>query len=269
MQPTLKLVLPIVSLALFWTWESWRPWFGHGPGRWKHGGRNLLLALGNTVVLSLGYAAVVALAVDATEGSGLGLLPWLGGGPLVSLLLAILLLDGTMYLWHRANHRVTFLWRFHRTHHSDPAMDVTTATRFHIGEHTGAFLLRLALVPLLGVQLEHLVTYDLTLIVATQFHHADISLGRLDRWLRLLIVTPAMHKVHHSDLPAETDSNYGALFSFWDRLGRSHVVVSDLRRIRLGLRELTAERWQTLLGMLATPFRSPAHEDPKDAGGRR
>jgi len=159
-----------------------------------------------------------------------------------------------MYFWHRANHVVPVLWRFHRTHHSDNRMDVTTATRFHIGEHIGAVVLRVVLIPLLGFEIWHLVAYDLLVIAMTQFHHADISLRRWDRWLRVVIVTPDMHKIHHSRWKPETDSNYSVVFSFWDRIARTFRMRSDPMTIEFGLDEFDKPHWQTLVGMLKTPF---------------
>ncbi len=133
-------------------------------------------------------------------------------------------------------------------------MDVTSATRFHLGEHIGASVLRLGLIPLLGFEVWHLVVYDTLVIAITQFHHADISIGRWDRWLRWLIVTPNMHKVHHSDWQPETDSNYSTLLSVWDRFFGSFRMRSDPKTLVFGLKEFTAPVWQGLWGMLKTPF---------------
>jgi sterol desaturase/sphingolipid hydroxylase (fatty acid hydroxylase superfamily) len=166
-----------------------------------------------------------------------------------------------MYFWHRANHAIPILWRFHRMHHSDRHMDVTTATRFHLGEHLGASMLRLGLIPLAGFEVWHLVVYDTLVIAITQFHHADISIGRWDRWLRWLIVTPYMHKVHHSDWQPETDSNYSTVLSVWDRLFLSFRMRSDSRTLVFGLTEFTAPSWQGVWGMAKTPFVNPARSE--------
>jgi sterol desaturase/sphingolipid hydroxylase (fatty acid hydroxylase superfamily) len=249
-----KLLLPALSLAVFWIWETWRPFMGQPRGRLRHASRNLALALLNAAVIALGFGVVVALVLGAAAEQRVGLLRLLEAPPWLSAAVALLLLDAAMYVWHRANHTVAFFWRFHRVHHSDPHMDVTTATRFHLGEHAGALLVRLALIPLVGLELSHLLLYDLILVVMTQFHHADISLGRFDRLLRFVIVTPDMHKVHHSDLQPETDSNYSVVLSLWDRLGRTHVVRSDTSSVCFGLSGYEPERWQTLAGMLKTPF---------------
>lgn len=253
-----KLILPAVLLALFWMWETWRPFFGQHDGRLRHAGHNISLTVFNSVILALVFCTVTVAVAQWTARSQYGLLNVIDLGKLVTFGLALILLDGWMYLWHRANHVVPMLWRFHRTHHSDNRMDVTTATRFHIGEHAGAVALRLVLIPLLGFEVWHVVAYDLLVIVVIQFHHADISLGQLDRWLRVVIVTPDMHKIHHSRWKPETDSNYSTVFSLWDHIARTFRMRSNPQTIEFGLHEFDEPRWHSMLGMLRTPFMSLA-----------
>ncbi len=256
-------VVPVVLLALFWCWETWRPFFGQ-EGRRRHAVRNLAIALFNTVILGLAFGSITTMVADWTRQGRHGLLNAVDLADPLAFVLALVLLDGWMYLWHRANHTIPLLWRFHRMHHSDRHMDVTTATRFHLGEHIGAATLRLGLVPLLGFDIWHLVVYDTAVIAVTQFHHADISLGRFDRWLRLLIVTPDMHKVHHSDYRPETDSNYSVVLSVWDRLARTLRLRSDPKTLVFGLEEFAEPSWQTWCGMWKTPFVSKARSaDPE------
>jgi sterol desaturase/sphingolipid hydroxylase (fatty acid hydroxylase superfamily) len=252
-----KRAASVLLLAFFWCWETWRPFFGQRDGRWRHAAHNLAIALFNTVVLGLVFAAITMTVVGWTEDNQFGLLNVLGvSGPL-RFLLALVLLDGWMYIWHRANHTIPFLWRFHRMHHSDWHIDVTTATRFHLGEHVGSWVLRLGLIPVLGFEVWNIVVYDTLVIAITQFHHADISLGRWDRHLRWLIVTPDMHKIHHSDWREETDSNYSTVLSVWDRLARSFRMRSDPKTLVFGLEEFWDGSWQTWWGMLKTPFVNP------------
>jgi sterol desaturase/sphingolipid hydroxylase (fatty acid hydroxylase superfamily) len=249
--------VPLVLLAVFWCWETWRPFFGQSEDRWRHAARNLAIALFNTVILGLAFGSVTLLVTGWTEENKSGLLNQIGFTGPPRFLLALILLDGWMYLWHRANHVIPLLWRFHRMHHSDRHMDVTTATRFHLGEHAGAGVLRLGLIPLLGLEAWYLVVYDMLVIAITQFHHADISLGRWDRPLRWLIVTPDMHKIHHSDFRQETDSNYSTVLSLWDRFARSFRMRTDPSTIVFGLKEYTDPACQTFGGMLRTPFYPP------------
>ena len=254
----IKMVVPVVLLALFWCWETWRPFFGQREGRVRHAGHNLAIALFNTVILGLVFGFVTATVAAWAEQNQFGLLNALGLGGPIRFGLALVLLDGWMYVWHRANHTIPFLWRFHRMHHSDRHMDVTTATRFHLGEHVGASILRLGLIPLLGFEVWNLVMYDTLVIAITQFHHADISIGPCDRWLRPFIVTPYMHKVHHSNWRPETDSNYSTVLSIWDRLAGSLRMRPDPKTLVFGLDELTEPGWQSWWGMMKTPFVNPS-----------
>jgi sterol desaturase/sphingolipid hydroxylase (fatty acid hydroxylase superfamily) len=254
----IKMVVAVVLLALFWCWETWRPFIGQQEGRVRHASHNLGIALFNTVILGLAFGFVTASVAHWTEQNRFGLLSVLGLDGPIRFLLALALLDGWMYVWHRANHAVPFLWRFHRMHHSDRHMDVTTATRFHLGEHLGAAVLRVCLIPLLGFEVWNLVVYDTLVIAITQFHHADISLGWCDCWLRLFIVTPDMHKVHHSNWRQETDSNYSTVLSAWDHLAASFRMRSDLKTLVFGLDEFTDPHWQSWWGMMKTPLVNPS-----------
>jgi sterol desaturase/sphingolipid hydroxylase (fatty acid hydroxylase superfamily) len=228
----------------------------------RHAARNLAVAIFNTVLLGLTFASVTVVVADWAVTHGYGLLRWTGMGGPMRFAAALVLLDFWMYGWHRANHAIPLLWRFHRMHHSDTRMDVTTATRFHLGEHLGSATLRLGLIPALGLEVWQLVVYDTIVIAVTQFHHADISIGRCDRWLRWLIVTPYMHKVHHSDWRPETDSNYSSVLSIWDRLFRSFRTRSDPSTLNFGLNEFQDPTWQQLWGMAKTPFVNPVSEAP-------
>ncbi len=250
---TCKRALPVLLLACFWLWETKRP-ARKQEHRWAHAGRNLSLAVVNTVVLAFTVGLTTVMVAEWAAGHSFGLLPLTNLDPLPRAVLALLLLDAWMYLWHRANHVLPVLWRFHRMHHSDPAMDVTTATRFHLGEHLISAILRLLLIPLAGWEVWHLVIYDTLVIALTQFHHANISLGKWDRPLRLLIVTPDMHKMHHSDYQPETDSNYSTILSVWDRLAGTFTMRKDLSALVFGLREFTDPAWQEWRGMWRTPF---------------
>lgn len=252
-----KRAVLIILLVLFWCWETWRPFFGQREGRVKHAVRNLTISIFNTTFLGLVFVSVTVMVAHWTEENQFGLLYLVGLDWAVTFGLALVMLDGWMYFWHRANHAIPFLWRFHQMHHSDQHMDVTTATRFHLGEHIGASVLRLGLIPLLGFEVWHLIVYDTVVIVVTQFHHADISIGRLDPLLSWLIVTPNMHKVHHSDWRPETDSNYSTVLSIWDRLFGSFRMRPNLETLVFGLKDFTAPTWQGIWGMAKTPFVSP------------
>lgn len=251
---------PIVSVALLvllLAWESWKPFYSFPKGRERlgHGLRNFLLGVVNGLMGTLVFVGLWWLAADWSARHGFGLLHRLALPPVVEWVLAVLLLDVWTYLWHRMNHRIPFLWRFHRVHHSDPHMDVTTANRFHIGEIFMSSVLRVPLIVLLGVGIDQLALYELLMFAVVQFHHANISITeKWDRLLRCFIVTPFMHKVHHSRWQPETDSNYSSLLSVWDRVFRSFRHHENPATIRIGLDEYDLPDRQSLPGMLKTPW---------------
>ncbi len=248
---------PVILLALFWCWESSRPLFGQGKDRVRHAAHNLALGLCNAAIVGVLFGTATVLFANWAAQNQFGLLAAAGLAPAARFALALLLLDGWMYVWHRTNHALPVLWRFHRVHHSDPHMDVTTATRFHLGEQVGAAALRLGLIPLVGFEAWNFVIYDTLVIAVTQFHHADISVGRLDRILRWIIVTPDMHKIHHSDWRPETDSNYSTVLSIWDRLAGTFRMRSDPRTVAFGLNQFRGAAWHEWRGMWKMPFANP------------
>lgn len=143
----------------------------------------------------------------------------------LSIPVGFCLLDLTFYWWHRANHRIPVLWRFHNVHHVDPDLDVSTSFRFHVVEVGYSSLFRVAQVLVLGVSPVAYLTYETAFTIGTMFHHANVRLPyRLEYWLNKVFVTPRMHGVHHSAVRTETNSNYSVVFSWWDRLHRTLVL---------------------------------------------
>jgi sterol desaturase/sphingolipid hydroxylase (fatty acid hydroxylase superfamily) len=245
----------IVVLLLLWLLETWFPFFIDRPQRLRHDLRNLVVGGLNLTVIGLGFSAATASVAAWAERTQFGLLNRWAGPPWVELPVALLLFDAWMYLWHRANHAVPFLWRFHRMHHSDPAVDMTTALRFHFGEIAISSTVRLAVIPLLGLHLWEVILYETILLPVIAFHHSNVALPEAwDHWLRTVIVSPNMHRIHHSDWQPETDSNFASIFSWWDRLGRTFRQREDLRALHFGLSEFDSDTWQSVWGLLRTPL---------------
>ncbi len=268
----------VTVLAAMLAWESLRPFLGlfaGGAARGRHLGRNLVLAALNSVVIAGVFVGLWVASATWAETHQFGLLNRLSVAfalpPWAHAVGAVLLFDAWTYTWHRINHRVPFLWRFHRVHHADPQMDVTTAGRFHLGEILLSSALRIPLIALFGAYVWELVLYETMMFAVVQFHHANIALpDRLDRALRALIVTPAMHKVHHSRLRPETDSNYSAFLSVWDRLGRTFRLRKNPAEIRFGLDEFDDPACETLKGLMEMPManreRLPPSEEKRTTG---
>jgi sterol desaturase/sphingolipid hydroxylase (fatty acid hydroxylase superfamily) len=249
----------VLWLVVLLGWESIAPYFALFRDGWRHRGghalRNIVMGALNALLIRLLFVGGWKWMADRAEASGFGLLNLTPLPGWIHVLGAVVLLDFWTYWWHRANHRLPFLWRFHRTHHSDPEMDVTTANRFHLGEILFSSCLRLAVIPLLGVHFWEVAVYETLLQFVVQLHHANVGLPvALDRFLRLFIVTPLMHKVHHSRIQSETDSNYSSLMPVWDRLFGSFRLRADPRAIQFGLHGYDAAEKQSLAGLLKTPL---------------
>lgn len=253
-----KTLMGIAFLLILWCVESWLPLFRERRHRVRHAGRNLAIAILNTAVIGLVFSSLTATVAAWSQDRGAGLLHALNLPIWGEACIALVVFDGWMYLWHRANHAIPFLWRFHRMHHSDVEMDVTTATRFHTGELVISSILRLAIIPLLGLDLWQVILYELILLPVIQFHHSNVNLPeKYDRFLRALIVSPNMHRVHHSRFQPETDSNYSSILSVWDRVANTLRLNKQPESIELGLSEFDDLQWHTIWGMIKTPFLNP------------
>ena len=253
----------VIGLAVLLLLEHAHPFFdlfrGSRKGWSIHLVRNLVLAGVNGLIVVFVFAGLWVMASEWAVANVLGLMNLLavslGEPSWLHAIGAILLLDAWTYTWHRINHRIPFLWRFHRVHHSDSKMDVTTAGRFHVGEIILSSTLRIPLIVLVGAYAWELILYETMMFAVVQFHHANIVLpAKADRVLRWFIVTPAMHKVHHSRLRHETDSNYSAFLSIWDRLFRSFRLRENLSEIDFGLNEFDAPEHASIKGLLRMPL---------------
>lgn len=271
---TLRTGVSLFLLLLLLGWESFSPYFGFFAGagreRVRHGLRNLGLGAVNTVLNAAVCTGLWWAVLRWTEAHSFGLLHWLALPGWMRLVGTFLLMDLWMYLWHRLNHRIPLLWRFHRVHHSDSTMDVTTAGRFHLGEIAMSCVIRVPVIALAGVRLEELAIFEAAMFAVVQLQHANVTLtDPLDRRLRLLMVTPFMHKLHHSDWQPETDSNYSSLFSFWDRIFGSYRTPKNPHTLVFGLRESAVRGNQTLWGLISTPFRPTPRTDAATPGPSR
>jgi sterol desaturase/sphingolipid hydroxylase (fatty acid hydroxylase superfamily) len=229
----------------------------HARGRWGrlHLGANLALtALAFASYALLGGALVVVLA--GLEARGFGLLPWLALPPPLEVFAAVAALDFATWAAHVSMHARPGLWRFHRVHHSDPAVDVTTTLRQHPGETLVRFAFLFAAAAALGASPAAYAIYRAASALNGLLEHANLRVPpRLDALLSLLVVTPHMHKVHHSRAPEETDTNYGNLFSLFDRLFSTFTPSRRGPGVAYGLEGFDEPAEQTTLALLSLPFR--------------
>jgi sterol desaturase/sphingolipid hydroxylase (fatty acid hydroxylase superfamily) len=223
--------------------------------RWAN---NLGLLVLNSIVLRLLFpAAAVGLAIS-TADLGWGLFNLLHLPFWLEVTAAVLLLDLAIYLQHALMHRVPLLWRLHRVHHADLDIDLTTGSRFHTIEIIASMLIKWGVILLLGPALLAVLVFEVLLNGMAIFNHANVSLPpAVDRVVRYLLVTPDMHRVHHSTVKRETDSNYGFNLSIWDRVFRTYIDQPEMGhdKMTIGLTEFRdAKQVDQLPGMLALPF---------------
>lgn len=250
------LLISVFTLLVIFCLEGVFPHFKGRHGRLRHGLPNIILGSCNGFIMIVLFGGLTLQAINWAETYSFGSLRLLNVPWYAKVLLAFLLFDLWMYLWHFINHKNLFLWRFHRMHHTDFTMDTTTALRFHPGEIVFSSLLNLPVFILIGLSMRQLIIYRMFLQPIILFHHSNVALPeRVDRIFRALIVTPNMHRVHHSQQWSETNSNYASVFSFWDRLFNTFRKREDTRTIKFGLKILPEPEWQRLSGLLLTPFR--------------
>ncbi len=215
-----------------------------------------LFAIDTAAVRLLLPLALVGAAVLAQE-RGWGLFNAWDAPAWAAFVATLLVLDLALYVQHWATHRVPLLWRLHRVHHTDRDFDVTTAARFHPAEILLSMAYKCAVVIALGAPVMAVFVFETAFAVATLFTHANFSLpARLDRALRLLLVTPDMHRIHHSARMAETNSNYGTALTLWDRVfGTYRALPHDPQEaMTIGLEEWQDERPAQLVVALKQPF---------------
>jgi len=218
-EPTIRLGVfasLLVALALA---EAAFPRRPRTFSRWVRWPSNLAIVALNTGLLRLVFPiAAVGAALWASD-RGIGLLPWLHAPAIVAVPVAFVLLDLAIYLQHRVFHAVPLLWRLHRMHHTDVDLDVTSGARFHPLEILTSMVIKLGVVVAIGAPPETVVLFEVALNATAMFNHANLALPpRLDAALRWVVVTPDMHRVHHSVDVVETNSNYGFNLPWWDRL---------------------------------------------------
>jgi sterol desaturase/sphingolipid hydroxylase (fatty acid hydroxylase superfamily) len=251
-----RLIALLAFCALLASMEVAVPLFRYPRGRLRRALPNLALTAG-VVLINMALASVTLALSEVVTRHRLGLLSSLRAHPWTLLALGVAGLDLFAYVAHILLHQMPLGWRFHRVHHSELEVDVTTAFRQHPGETLWRAAWQCLGTTIFGLPFWIVPVYLSLSALSALLEHANVTISDgFDSWLRLLIVTPAMHKIHHSRLTTETDSNYANIFSFWDRLCRTYTTRTNYRDLRYGLDGFDEERKQTLAGLLTTPFRS-------------
>ena len=250
------------GITFFWLIESAVPLFKFKYDKWQHAGINIFFTI-TTVIINFCLALILLKAADWTTIHHFGILNWLPEFNIwIYALVGLLFLDLIgAYLIHLIQHKVKLLWRFHLIHHTDTWIDTTSANRHHPGESVMRFIFTTLGVLIVGSPIWMVFLYQTLSLVSTQFTHANIVLPKkLDNFLSYFIVSPDMHKVHHHYVLPYTDSNYGNIFSVWDRLFGTFKTL-DREKIIYGVdTHMKPEENNKLTNLLAIPFqklRSP------------
>ncbi len=226
--------------------------------RWRRYLINLFIAGSNALLLTILLGGLIVSAYDAFELHRFGLLHQLGVGEWWNVLITVVALDGVTYLWHRAYHGLPLMWRMHRVHHSDLDLDVTTSGRFHLTEMVLSAIFRLGVIAALGASIASVVIFEIVFGLLNQLEHSNVQIPEpWETWLRWVVVTPAMHRIHHSQVKADTNSNYSTIFSWWDRLFGTYRFGMDQQRMVIGLPEYAAPSDVGLGKVLAIPLGPP------------
>lgn len=264
-EPAIRLTFFLGVLIVIAVWEAAAPRRHRSVSRWLRWPSNLGIAALNAVVLRVSFpVAAVGLAAAGQE-HGWGLLNNLTLPGWAGLVLAVLLLDLAVYLQHVMFHAVPALWRVHRMHHADLDFDVTTGARFHPIEILLSMGLKLAVVAALGATAAGVLVFEVILNATSMFNHANLELPeRVDRVLRWIVVTPDMHRVHHSVVATETNSNFGFNLPWWDRLLGTYRAqpTAGHQDMTIGLDAFRDRAQLRLDRMLVQPFAGPAGQYP-------
>ncbi|HRG23603.1 MAG TPA: sterol desaturase family protein [Chitinophagaceae bacterium] len=256
-RPLERLAILVGGLLFFWIIEGAIPLI---PLRYKknkirHAGVNFFFTVLH-LILHTGLALIIVKLSDWCLSQQFGLVYWFNTGVLVTIIIGVLALDFSSWLVHLIMHKNKFLWRFHLIHHSDTNVDVTTGLRHHPGDSLlrGIFFMLLILVS--GAPMYAVMIYQTLVVLATAFTHANINLPKgLDKALSYILISPNMHKVHHHWKQPFTDSNYGAVFSIWDRLLGTFSFL-DTKELKYGLdRYYPAQKDEDVIGLLTSPFK--------------
>ena len=244
------------GIAFFWLIEGVVPFVKFSYNKWQHARINIFFTL-TTVIINFCLAVLLLTTANWTTVNRFGILEWLPKiNHWIYTILGLLLLDLIgAYLVHLIEHKVKFIWRFHLIHHTDTCVDTTSANRHHPGESVIRFVFTTLGVLIVGSPIWMVFLYQTLSVVATQFNHANITLPKkIDVLLSYCFVSPDMHKVHHHYVLPYTDSNYGNIFSVWDRIFGTFTTL-DREKIIYGIdTHMKLEENNRLVNLLKIPF---------------
>jgi len=254
--PVQRMIFLVGGLLIFWILEGAIPLIQlrYKKNKFRHASINLVFTAIH-LVIHFGIAVLIVMLSDWCKKNSFGIVYWTNANVVFTIIIGVLALDFSSWLVHWVMHKVSPLWAFHLVHHTDNNVDVTTGLRHHPGDSIlrGVFFLLLIFVS--GAPMYTVMIYQTLIVLATAFTHANISLPKpVDKIISYVLVSPNMHKVHHHWKQPYTDSNYGGVFSIWDRLFGTFKTL-DPKSIRYGLdRYYPNEKDEDLVALLKKPF---------------
>ena len=255
-RPLERMAILVGGLLVFWIIEGAIPLFPlqYKKTKLRHAGVNFVFTVIHLIIHTF-LAVVIITLSDWCATSQFGIVYWTNANILLTIIIGVLALDFSSWLVHLVMHKVPLLWRFHLIHHSDTKVDVTTGLRHHPGDSLLRGLFFLLLIFISGAPMYSVMIYQTLVVLATAFTHANISLPvKLDKALSWVLISPNMHKVHHHWKQPYTDSNYGAVFSLWDRILGTFSSL-DIKQVKYGLdRYYPAEKDEEVITLLKKPF---------------
>lgn len=246
------------GFVLFLFFEVVRPYRQPSVSKMKRLMTNISLTVLNSAILSLIFAAATINTAMHVSGNRLGLLNIISLPLWAKVFLTVLFMDFMLYAWHLLNHEIPFFWRFHRVHHSDLNMDVSTATRFHIGELSLSAVIKIGLIYFIGADLVSVIIFESLLVLTAQFQHSSLKVPEsFEKVFWIFFVPPSMHRIHHSVKIHERDTNYGTILSVWDRLLGTLLKDIEQEKIIIGLGPYREPEKLGLPHLLLMPFTKP------------
>lgn len=246
----------IGGIVFFWICEGVLPLFAFQYNKFKHASLNLTFTL-TTAIIGFGMAGALLFASDYTSSHNIGLLYVIELPLWAKIVLGVMLMDLIgAYFIHWLEHRVKWMWKFHLVHHSDTKVDVTTGLRHHPGETVFRIFFTIVAVIIIGAPMGIIMLYQSLSVLFAHLTHANLSIPtKLDKVLSYVLVTPNMHKVHHHFTQPLTDTNYGNIFSIWDRIFGTFASVKDLSSLKYGIdTHMNPDEHEKLTNLLAIPF---------------
>lgn len=256
-RPLERMAILVGGLLFFWIIEGAIPLFSlnYKKSKLHHAGVNFVFTVIHLIIHTFLAILIIKLS-DWCLHTEFGLVYWTNANVFFTIIIGVLALDFSSWLVHLVMHKVKLFWRFHLVHHSDTNVDVTTGLRHHPGDSLLRGIFFLLLIFISGAPMYSVMIYQTLVVLATAFTHANISLpAKLDKALSWFLISPNMHKVHHHWKQPYTDTNYGAVFSIWDRLLGTFSTL-DTKDIKYGLdRYYPADKDEDVMKLMAKPFK--------------